>query len=62
MTKSVNQMSANEYKEWLLSHPEEAKELDKPSTKAVIPTIVWRNGVAVQIAGPTTPQDGVVQG
>lgn len=63
MTKSVSQMTAAEYKNWMLNNPEEAKKLDTPTASPVIPTVVWRNGVAVQIANDSqTAQNGVVQG
>jgi len=63
MAKTIQQMSATEYKEWLLSNPEEAKKLDTPTAAPVVPTVVWRNGVAVQIVNNTqVTQNGVVQG
>lgn len=63
MTKTVNQMTADEYKNWLLQNPDEAKKLDEPTAPNVVPTVVWRNGVAVQIVNNLqTVQNGVVQG
>ncbi len=62
MTKSVNQMSAAEYKEWMFQNPEEAKKLDQPNAAPVIPTVVWRNGVAVQITDNSQKtENGVIQ-
>lgn len=62
MTKTVNQMTAAEYKDWMFQNPEEAKKLDAPTAAPVLPTIVWRNGIAVQTVN-TNPgaDDGVVQ-
>lgn len=63
MAKTVQQMSASEYKDFLLNNPEEAKKLDEVTAAPVIPTVVWRNGVAVQIVNATqTVQNGVIQG
>jgi len=63
MAKTIQQMSADEYKQWLRENPDEAKKLDEVSAPAVVPTVVWRNGVAVQIVNNTqTVQNGVVQG
>jgi len=50
MAKTVQEMSAAEYKVWMLQNPDEAKKLDSPTAPTVTPTVVWRNGVAVQIA------------
>ena len=62
MSKTVQQMSASEYKEWMLANPDEAKKLDIPTATPVIPTVVWRNGVAVQIVDNTqTSSNGVIQ-
>ncbi len=62
MTKSVQQMSAEEYKQWMFANPEEAKKLDAPSAAPVVPTVVWRNGVAVQIVNNSqSTKNGVVQ-
>jgi hypothetical protein len=63
MTKTVQQMSAEEYKEWLYANPEEAKKLDSVAAPAIVPTVVWRNGVAVQIVNNSqAAQNGVIQG
>lgn len=49
MTKSVSQMSAAEYKDWLLNNPEEAKKLDEgQAVPGGVPTGFWRNGVWVK--------------
>lgn len=62
MTKSVNQMSAAEYKDWMFQNPEEAKKLDSPTAAPVLPTVVWRNGVAVQIVDNSQKtENGVIQ-
>lgn len=62
MAKTVQQMSAAEYKDWLLNNPDEAKKLDTPTAAPVVPTVVWRNGVAVQIADNSQlTKNGVVQ-
>ena len=62
MSKTVQQMSADEYKTWLLQNPDEAKKLDTPTAAPVIPTVVWRNGVAVQIVdNGQKATNGVVQ-
>lgn len=62
MTKSVEQMTASEYKTWMLQNPEEAKKLDQPTAAHVLPAVVWRNGVAVQIVdGSQKTENGVVQ-
>jgi hypothetical protein len=63
MTKPIAQMTAEEYKQFLLNSPDEAKKLDEAAAPAIVPTVVWRNGVAVQIAQPSqTAQNGVIQG
>jgi hypothetical protein len=63
MAKTIAQMTAEEYKQWMRDNPDEAKKLDDVAAPAVIPTVVWRNGVAVQIVNPTqTAQNGVIQG
>jgi len=63
MAKTVQQMTADEYKNWLRENPDEAKKLDDATAPAVIPTVVWRNGVAVQIVNNSqTVQNGVIQG
>lgn len=63
MDLSVSQLTADEYKNWMYEHPEEAKKLDDVAAPAVVPTVVWRNGVAVQIVNNSqTVQNGVVQG
>ena len=46
--KSVNQMTAEEYKQFLLSSPDEAKKLDNPEAAPVVPIVYWRNGVLVE--------------
>jgi len=62
MTKSVQQMTADEYKTFLFEHPEEAKKLDEPTAPAVVPTGFWRNGVWVQYANNSqTAQNGVIR-
>jgi hypothetical protein len=62
MAKTVQQMSAAEYKDWLLNNPDEAKKLDAPTAAPVVPTVVWRNGVAVQIADNSQlTKNGIVQ-
>ncbi len=62
MTKSVQQMTATEYKEWLYQNPEEAKKLDDVAAPAIVPTVVWRNGVAVQIVNNAqSTKNGVIQ-
>jgi hypothetical protein len=59
----INQLSAEEYKNWMYEHPDEAKKLDTPTAAPVVPTVVWRNGVAVQIVNNSqTVQNGVIQG
>lgn len=63
MAKTVQQMTAAEYKDFLLNSPDEAKKLDDVAAPAVIPTVVWRNGVAVQIVNNAqSTKNGVIQG
>lgn len=63
MSKTVNQMSADEYKKWMFENPEEAKKLDGPAAPAVAtPTGLWRNGVWIEIPnGSQTAQNGVIR-
>jgi hypothetical protein len=63
MTKTIGQMSAEEYKRWLYDNPEEAKKLDTPANPEVPrPTSVWRNGVLVQLVDNTQiTQNGVIK-
>lgn len=63
MSKSVQQMTATEYKEWLSNNPEEAKKLDEPAApKVVAPSGLWRNGVWVDLPNTSqTVQNGVIR-
>ena len=48
-------MSADEYKQFLLNNPEEAKKLDEPGVAPTItPTGFWRNGAWVKAETQTT--------
>jgi len=50
MSKSVKEMTASEYKEWLLNNPEEAKKLDEAhAPKVATPSGLWRNGQWVNL-------------
>jgi len=50
MSKSVKEMTASEYKEWLYNNPDEAKKLDEAtSPKVATPSGLWRNGVWVNL-------------
>ena len=62
MAKTVAQMTAAEYKEWMLANPEEAKKLDAPAAPAAVPTGFWRNGQWVKYELNTqVVQNGVVK-
>jgi hypothetical protein len=62
MAKTVQEMSAAEYKVWMLQNPDEAKKLDAPTAAPIIPVVVWRNGVAVQVVdNHQASQNGVIQ-
>jgi len=62
MTKTVQQMSASEYKQWLLDNPEEAKKLDAPAAPAAVPTGFWRNGQWVKYENTIqTTVNGVIK-
>jgi hypothetical protein len=59
MAKHYSQMTANEYRDWLLNNPEEVKKLDEatpPTGSAISGT--WRNGqwVAAVPVSPEKPQ------
>jgi hypothetical protein len=49
MNKPVSQMTADEYKTFLLNNPDEAKKLDEPTAKPVGPTGYWRNGTWIAL-------------
>jgi hypothetical protein len=62
MTKTVQQMTAAEYKEWLLNNPEDAKKLDAPVAPAALPTGYWRNGQWVKYENnEQLSQNGVIK-
>jgi hypothetical protein len=63
MAKTIQQMTASEYKEWLAANPEEAKKLDAPAgAPALTPTGFWRNGVWVKYEPNTqTTVNGVIR-
>lgn len=45
MAKTIAQMTAAEYKVWLLEHPDEAKKLDEGAVQPkALPTGFWQNG------------------
>lgn len=54
MTKPLSQMTANEYKDWLLNNREEAAKLDESPTSPVLPTGTWRDGqwIPYSVAAP----------
>lgn len=53
--KSVKDMTAEEYKTFLLNSPDEAKKLDEPRATPMGPTGYWRNGTWVSIQ-PSQPE------
>lgn len=63
MTKSIQQMTADEYKQYMRDNPEEIKKLDAPTgAPSLIPTGFWRNGVWVKAEAPAqTTINGVIQ-
>lgn len=50
--KAVKDMTAEEYKQFLLGSPEEAKKLDNPEAAPVVPVVFWRNGILVEPQKP----------
>jgi hypothetical protein len=59
MTKTIAQMTAEEYKQFLLNNPDEVKKLDEtlPQTGTAV-TGTWRNGVWIPAVAlsPEQPQ------